>query len=102
MKLEIFGKKRTNKEGKPFTTYLSRLTNMKTGEIIPVQVKFRMDVRLPEKLPIIANVNKQECNLVHEEWANDETGETGIKNVLWISEVEAYENYVDHSMDDYE
>ena len=102
MKLEIFGKKRTTKEGKPFTTYLSRLTNMKTGEVIPIQIKFKMDVRVPEKLPIIANVDKKDCNLIHEDWTNEETGEVGNKNVLWISNVRSYEPYVDHSLDDFE
>lgn len=101
MRLEVFGKQRTNKDGKPFTTYLSRITNVKTGEVIPVQVKFRMDVQLPKELPIIVNVEKKNANLVKEGWEN-ENGETGVKNILWISAVKSYEDYVDHTLDDFE
>lgn len=101
MRLEVFGKQRSNKDGKPFTIYLSRITNMKTGEIVPVQVKFRMDVQLPKELPIIVNIEKKKANLVKEDWEN-ENGETGVKYVLWVSEVKSYEDYVDHTLDDFE
>lgn len=101
MRLEVFGKQRKNKDGKSFTTYLSRITNMKTGEIIPIQIKFRTWVELPKELPIVANIDKKNANLVKEEWEND-NGETGVKNVMWVSAVKSYEKYVDHSLDDFE
>lgn len=101
MRLEVFGKVRTNKDGKPFTTYLSRITNMKTGEIIPIQIKFRMGVELPKDVPVVMNIDKTDCNLVKENWEND-TGETGVKYVLWVTKVKSYEAYVDHSLDDFE
>ena len=101
MRLEVFGKQRTNKDGKPFITYLSRITNMKTGEIIPVQIKFRTGVEVPKELPIVANIDKKNANLVKEEWEN-EAGETGVKNIIWISAVTSYEDYVDHTLDDFE
>lgn len=101
MRLEVFGKQRTNKDGKPFTTYLSRITNMKTGEIIPVQIKFRTGVEVPKELPIVANIDKKNANLIKEDWEN-EKGETGIKNVIWVSEVKSYEEYIDHTLDDFE
>lgn len=101
MRLEVFGKQRTNSDGKPFTTYLSRITNMKTGEIISVQIKFRIGVELPKELPIVANIEKKNANLIKEDWEN-EKGETGVKHVLWVSEVKSYEEYIDHSLDDFE
>lgn len=101
MRLEVFGKQRTNKDGKPFTTYLSRITNMKTGEIIPVQIKFRSGVEVPKELPIVANIEKKNANLVKEDWEN-ENGETGVKNIIWVSEVKSYEEYIDHTLDDFE
>lgn len=101
MRLEVFGKQRTTKDGKPFTTYLSRITNMKTGEIISVQIKFRTGVEVPKELPIIANIEKKNVNLVRENW-EDENGETGVKHVLWISAVTSYEDYIDHTLDDFE
>ena len=101
MRLEVFGKQRTNKDGKPFTTYLSRITNMKTGEIVPVQVKFRSSVDVPKNIPIVVIIDKKDANLIKEEWEN-EKGETGIKHVLWVSAVEKYEEYVDHTLDDFE
>lgn len=101
MRLEVFGKQRTNKDGKPFTTYLSRITNMKTGEIISVQIKFRTGVEVPKELPIVVNIEKKNANLVKENWEN-EKGETGVKYVLWISAVASYEDYIDNSLDDFE
>ena len=89
MRLEVFGKQRTNSDGKPFTTYLSRITNKKTSEIIPVQIKFRIGVELPKELPIIANINKKNANLAKEEWENEQ-GEIGVKHVLWVSAVTSY------------
>lgn len=101
MRLEVFGKQRTNKDGKPFITYLSRITNMKTGEVISVQIKFRTGVEVPKELPIVANIEKKNANLVKENWENED-GETGVKNVLWVSAVSSYEEYIDHSLDDFE
>ena len=101
MRLEVFGKQRTNKDGKPFTTYLSRITNMKTGEVISVQIKFRTGVEVPKELPIVANIEKKNANLIKEDWENED-GETGVKNVLWVSAVASYEEYIDHSLDDFE
>lgn len=101
MRLEVFGKQRTNKDGKPFTIYLSRITNMKTGEIISVQIKFRTEVEVPKELPIVANIDKKNANLVEEDWEN-ENGETGVKHVLWVSAVKSYEEYIDHTLDDFE
>lgn len=101
MRLEVFGKQRTNKDGKPFTTYLSRITNMKTGEIISIQIKFRTGVEVPKELPIVANIEKKNANLVKEDWEN-ENGETGVKYVLWVSAVKSYEEYIDHTLDDFE
>lgn len=101
MRLEVFGKQRTNSDGKPFTIYLSRITNMKTGEIIPVQIKFRIGVELPKELPIVANIDKKNANLIEEDWEN-ENGEKGVKNIIWVSEVKSYEEYIDHTLDDFE
>ena len=101
MRLEVFGKQRTNKDGKSFITYMSRITNMKTGETIPVQIKFIIGVEVPKELPIVINIEKKNANLVKENWEN-ETGEAGVKNVLWISAVKSYEKYIDHTLDDFE
>lgn len=101
MRLEVFGKTRTNKDGKPFTTYLSRITNMKTGESIPVQIKFRLTAELPKEVPVVMNIDKTSCNLIKEDWKNED-GETGVKHVLWVTKVKSYEPYVDHSLDDFE
>ena len=74
---------------------------MKTGEIITVQIKFRTGVEVPKELPIVANIEKKNANLVKENWENED-GETGVKHVLWVSAVASYEEYIDHSLDDFE
>ncbi len=101
MKLTVFGKNRVTSEGKPFVTYLTRLTRKDQTEVT-VQVKFRQDCVPPRDLPAIIMVDRRECSM-SEKTIPMEDGEVKVSRTLWVYAWEpSGEVYVDHSMDDYE
>jgi hypothetical protein len=102
MKLTIFSKSLRSKEGKPFKVYLSRLRNNKTGEEVTCRVNFPEGTAIPPTFPVIVTVDKQNANLSERKYT-DESGQTHTTYTLWVK---AYtltgEEYVDHSLDDFE
>lgn len=106
MKLAIFAKKLTTKQGKPFTKYFTTLTK-KNGEEIMVQVKFREECGAPkqEECPMNIVVDKTDCNYREKTSAyTDEDGNEGefTEKTLWVSAWTMGEPYVDTSMDEFE
>lgn len=112
MKLNIFGKKGTSKDGRAFPIYLSTLTK-KDGTEIKVSVKFRQDAKQPElaDCPCVIEVDKKNANLTIKEIKDAETGEllydetTGevkTSKTLWVAAWKMVGPYVDHSLDDFE
>ena len=106
MKLTIFAKKLTSKEGRPFAKYFSTLTK-KSGEEITVQVKFREDCGAPkaEECPMNILVDKTACNYreklqTYEDADGNE--EEYTSKILWVSAWQKGEPYVDTSMDEFE
>ena len=107
MKALIFAQKKQTKEGKPFNTYLARLTK-KDGEEIVVEAKFREECGNPkaDKCPMYIEYDREDANLSEKkEKYIDEVGEEKevVRRRLWISKyTESEEKYVDHSLDDFE
>ena len=112
MKLNIFGKKGTSKDGRAFPIYLSTLTK-KDGSEIKVSVKFRQDAKQPElsECPCIIEVDKKNANLTVKDIKDPETGEylydeasgeVKTSKTLWVSAWKMVGPYVDHSLDDFE
>lgn len=106
MKLAIFAKKLTSKEGRPFAKYFTTLTK-KSGEEIMVQVKFREDCGAPkpEECPMNIVVDKTNCNYREKTSSYvDEDGneEEYTAKTLWVSAWTMGEPYVDTSMDEFE
>lgn len=102
LKLAVFAKKRTTKEGKVFYSYLATLRK-KTGEEEVAQIKFR-DVcgnPDPEKCPINLIIPRGKANLSTREFVREDTGEIVEQKVLWVSEWTEGEPYVDTSLDEY-
>ena len=101
MKLNIFGKQRTTRDGKTFTSFLTTMRKV-TGEEITCQAKFKKDCDTPEKLglPRTIEVDKADCNFVQRvvETPNGEV----LSKTLWISKWCDAGEYVDHSMDEFE
>lgn len=96
MKINVFKKVRVNAEGKKFNSYFGRLTN-KAGFEVPVSVKFRESVDLPEEFPVCAIFTKDNANL--SEKVDEKTGE--IYKTLWITSCD-FESFKDNSLDDFE
>lgn len=106
MQITVFAKKRTTKEGKLFYNYLGKLKK-KDGEEITAQIKFREECGNPkaDQCPMNIIVEKENCNFSTKKVeVNDEEGSTKtyIRNELWVSDWSKGEEYVDHSMDDFE
>lgn len=103
MELSIFAKKRINREGKNFTTYLTTLKK-NNGESITASVKFREECGAPkpEKCPCNIIVNKEHANLSVRDYVVSDTGEVKKSYTLWVFEWSNGGEYVDHSLDDFE
>lgn len=108
MEKTIFAKKRTNKEGKTFYTYLTKLHKKSTNEDVTVQVKFREDCGAPKgdmcPCNIIFNPEDANYNEANQTVLNEETGEAVdvASRVLWISKWTEGSPYVDDSLNDFE
>lgn len=106
MKINVFRKTKTTKKGKKFDIYLSKLTNKRTGEIMNVQVKYvgEAQTRIENseiEYPVTIEFDKANANLSFEEIATD-SGNTFIRNNLWITKLNKIEQYVDDSLTDFE
>lgn len=103
MELTIFSKKRTSKEGKPFSTFLTTLTK-KDGTTVTASVKFRdtCEMLKPEACPSNIIVDREGCNLASKTYVKESTGEVGSSYTLWVSNYREGSPYVDHSLDDFD
>ena len=104
MKITVFAKARQTKDGKPFTSYVSKLKQKDGGEMT-VTVKFRQECGAPnrDECPMYINIEKQNANLNRSEVVNEETGEVYERRELWVSKWERDpEIYRDTSLDDFE
>ena len=103
MKINLFGKKRTTRDGKKtFITYFSTLAK-KDGTEMKVNVKFREDAGQPEHLPCVIEFEKQDANFSDETYEKEVDGVkvTESKKVLWVNKFIEHE-YIDKSLDDFE
>ena len=102
MKITVFGKKRQTKEGRTFMSYVATLKK-KDGEELTCGVKFRESCGAPDHTPIIIDVDKKACNLAKKKYGEAEDGTPLYSHTLWITEwLDTCEEYIDHSMDDFE
>ena len=108
MKLVIFAKKRTTKDGREFTAFVTKLKK-RDGSEVTTGVKFREECGQPTKddCPCIILVDKDHANLATKTntIVNEDTGE--IKEVtnltLWVNEWhKSDEIYRDSSLDEFE
>lgn len=104
MEITVFAKKRKTREGKAFTSYLTKLVRKSTGEAITATVKFREECGTPkaESCPCNIIVDKSQANLSSKEFEREDTGETVTSYSLWVSEWSKGSEYVDKSLDDFE
>lgn len=104
MKITLFRKVRTTKEGKKFDSFITKLAK-KDGTEITASVKFSGDSRDAfdaSLCPYIIIVDKQDANLSKRETKNEDTGEEHIFYTLWVKKYTVSdEKFVDHSLDDF-
>lgn len=105
MQITVFAKKRTSREGKPFTVYVSRMTK-KDGSEVSVSVKFKDECGSPkpEDCPLNIVFEQRDGNLSAREYTvHDEDGvvETKRAFTLWLSNWREGEPYEDHSLDEF-
>lgn len=104
MRIDVFAKNLTSKDGRPFKTYSGKLTN-KSGDEVFVNIKFREDAGKPLNNPCTIVVDKAGCNLVEkkEQYTDKDTGEVkeAIRRTLWVSKFNE-EEFIDTSLDDYD
>lgn len=104
MQITIYAKKRHSNDGKTFYSYLSTLTR-RDGSKLSVTVKFRDNEcgnPKPEQCPMNITFNKSDANLTARDFERTDNGEIGTSFTLWISHWQQGEEYVDHSLDDFE
>lgn len=100
MELTIYAKTKKTAEGRSFRIYLSRLTNKKTGEEVPVRVNFQEGLPLPTVFPVNIVIKREDANLSEKRY-KDEEGEEHLTRSLWIKAYEMGSPFEDHSLDDY-
>lgn len=102
MKINVFGKKRTSKDGRTFYTYLSTLTK-KDGTEVSVEVKFKEDAGNPKNVPCTITFDKKDANYSEKVETyldeNMEEKET-TRRRLWVNKY-TETPYIDESMDDF-
>ena len=103
MEIAIFAKKRTTKEGKAFTNYVTTLTR-KDGTTQSMSVKFREECGAPkaEDCPMNITFNREDGNVSTRSYIRDDTGEMCVAYTLWLKNWARGAEYVDHSLDDFE
>lgn len=107
MRVNLFGKKMTTKDGKKqFYRYFGTIT--KAGNPITVDVKFRETCKLPSTIPCVIEFDKANASLSEKTERYTATNEDGtteekevLRRTLWIADYEESE-YIDTSLDDCE
>lgn len=103
MEITVFAKERKTKEGRAFTSYVTKLLNKSTGEIETMTVKFRQACGSPDAKDCPCNIEiaKSDCNVQEQSYTREDTGETMIGKSLWVNSWAMGSEYIDHSTDEY-
>lgn len=102
MKITVFKKVRSSKDGRKFDSYITRLSK-KDGSDVSMSVKFSESCKPPVDFPIILEVEKKDANLSKRRYTDMSTGDVKEGLTLWLKKYNvSRETYVDHSLDEYE
>lgn len=101
MKIDVFAKKVTTKDGKKFYKNISTLTN-KEGEKIYVDVCVSEEEKSKlGNLPKTITFDKHNANMTTKE-VDGKDGKTYTNRTLWIKKIDTVNDYIDTSLDDFE
>lgn len=99
--ITIFAKKRNTKEGREFTSYLTRLKR-KDGTEQTMSVKFKNDGPDLMDCPCNIEVERADMNISTRKYELDDGSET-IGYTLWVKAwTDSKEQWIDSSLDDFE
>lgn len=103
MKVTVFEKTINLKDGRTFKSYRTRLTK-KDGSGVYCGVMFpKDDTPKTEEFPLVIAFDKKDANISQRKSIKEETGEVFVNNTLWLKKfVRTGEEYVDHSLDEFE
>lgn len=105
MNLTVFRKKVTPKNGNnPFNKYVTTITD-RDGNNYYCEVKFREGLNVPNTFPCIVVVDKSHMNMTRKvNVVTDDNGDTKEyqRNTLWVNAIDGIEEYVDHSLDNFD
>lgn len=104
MRVNVFPKKITAKNGNKFTKYVTTLTK-KDGSTVYAEVKFSDEsLNQVDKFPVTLTINQGDGNFTSKTiHGKDKDGNPKdyIRNTLWVSHISAVEEYIDTSLDDF-
>lgn len=102
MKITVFAKKGTSKDGKTFFRFLGKMTRKSTGEVVTVAVKFRTECGAPDphNCPRVIEFDKKAANYAEKTITKDD-GTTIISREVWLTAWKDCGEFVDTSMDDF-
>lgn len=106
MKITVFRKKVTPRNGNnPFNKYVTTLVN-KEGENVYADVVFEDGVKIPDNFPVVLEIEKRNANLNTKQipFKDEKTGEEKefTRRTLWIKAISGMSEYIDTSLDDFE
>lgn len=103
MKITLFKKERTTKEGRKFNLFVGNLKKKDgTEQYVTVKTSGQAIPFNADKCPYIIEMNKEDCNMQTKQWT-DKNGEVREDKTLWVKAYkESTEKYVDHSLDEFE
>lgn len=103
MEVTVFAKKRNTATGKVFYNYIATLTNKRTGEGVPVTIRFPQgEEPQPSDCPLNILVSKDTANISDRHYNDPATGERRTAKVLWVKEwTNSDTPFVDDSLKDF-
>lgn len=101
MRITVFAKRRTTKEGKKFFAYLTTLTR-KDGSTVNASVRFQSPPS-PEDCPLNIDIDRVNANLATKCATSAKTGESTKYYTLWVKNWQpSAEVWRDKSLDDFD
>ena len=103
MRITVFQKGITTKDGKHYNLFVSNLPK-KDGTSVYAVVKFKDGkCKAPEVFPAIVDVDHSDANLSTKKTINSETGEVYTNHTLWINKwSDSGLQFRDTSLDEFE
>lgn len=98
IKVTVFAKERKTHEGRPFTSYFTKLKK-KSGEEVNADVRFTKAAGTPPEFPVTFEVTAG--NVSHREVEDPYDGSKKTYFTLWVKAFQNAEAFEDNSLDEF-